>query len=84
LVQLATRTKRKDVELVKLFPVNMNGLSTKEDLNILPLGSYDYLIGMDWSEQHHVVLDCHNKAFNFLNEEGNPRTIQVIPRVVTV
>jgi hypothetical protein len=48
LVQLATRANRKVVELVKSCPVDMNGLSTKEDLNILPLGSYECLIGMDW------------------------------------
>jgi predicted aspartyl protease len=50
LVQLATGTKRKVTELVKSYPVDMNGLSTKAELNILPLGSYDCLIGMDWLE----------------------------------
>jgi hypothetical protein len=54
------------------------------DLNIIPLGSYDFLIGMDWLDQHHVVLDCYNKPFTFLDEEGNLRTIQGIPRVVTI
>jgi hypothetical protein len=48
LVQLATGTKRKVIELVKSCPVDMKGLSTKVVLNILPLGSYDCLIGMDW------------------------------------
>jgi hypothetical protein len=62
--------------------VDMNGLSTREDLNILPLGSYDYLIGMDWLDQHHAILDCHNKAFTFLDKEGNKRTNQEIPRAV--
>jgi hypothetical protein len=62
----------------------MNGLSTKLDLNILPLGPYDYLIGMDWLDQHHVVLECHNKAFTFLDEEGNLRAVQGIPRAVTI
>jgi hypothetical protein len=47
LVQLATRTKRKVTELVKSCPMDMNGLSTKVELNVLPLGSYDCLIGMD-------------------------------------
>jgi hypothetical protein len=56
----------------------------KTDLNIIPLGSYDFLIGMDWLDQHHVVLDCHNKAFTCLDEEGNLRTVQGIPRVVTI
>ena len=26
----------------------MNGMKTFVDLNIIPLGSYDVLIGMDW------------------------------------
>jgi hypothetical protein len=33
---------------------------------------------------HHVVLDCYNKDFTFLDEEGNLKTIQGIPRVVTI
>jgi predicted aspartyl protease len=74
LVQLATGTKRRINELVKDFPVNMNGVNTKADLNIIPLGSYDCLIGMDWLDKHHVVLDCYNKAFTCLDEEGNSRT----------
>ena len=61
LVQLATRTKRKVTELVKSCPVDMKGLSTKAELNILPLGSYDYLIGMEWLDEHHDLLDYCNK-----------------------
>jgi hypothetical protein len=76
LVYLATRTKRKVVELVKSCPLGMNGMNTKEDLNIFPLGSYDYLIGMDWLDQHHSILDFHNKAFTFVDEEGNSRVVQ--------
>jgi hypothetical protein len=41
LVQLATGTKRKIIELIKSCFVDMNGLSMKAELNILPLGSYD-------------------------------------------
>jgi hypothetical protein len=48
-------------------------------LNIIPLGSYDCLIGMDWLDQHHVVLEFHHNEFTFLDEEGNPRTVQGIP-----
>jgi hypothetical protein len=84
LVQLATGEKRKINEMVKACPMEMNGLHTKVDLNIIPLGSYDCLIGMDWLDQHHVVLDCYNKEFTCLDEEGNLRTVQGIPRVVTI
>ena len=39
------------------------------DLNVLPLGSYDVLIGMDWLEAHRVKLDCYNKTFECMDEE---------------
>jgi hypothetical protein len=84
LVQLAIGAKRKVVELVKSCLVGMNGLSTREDLNILALGSYDFLIGMDWVDQHHTILYCHNKTFTFLDEEGNWRVVQGIPREVAI
>jgi predicted aspartyl protease len=71
LVQLAMGAKRKFNEMVKSYCMDMNGLNTKEDLNILPLGSYEFLIGMDWLDQHHALLDYNNKAFTCLDEEGN-------------
>jgi hypothetical protein len=79
LVQLATRDKRRNNELVKDCPMDMNVLSIKEDLNIIPLGSYDFLIGMDWLDMHHVVLDCYKKDFTYFDEKGNLRKIQGIP-----
>jgi hypothetical protein len=84
LVQLATGGRRKFVELVKSCPLGMNGLSTKEDLNMFPLGSYDLLIGIYWLDQYHTILDCHNKTITCLDEEGNQRVVQGIPREVVV
>jgi hypothetical protein len=70
LVQLSTWAKKKINELVKCFPIYMNGLNTKVDVNIMPLGSYDYIIGMDWLEKHHVVIDYYNKNIKCLDEGG--------------
>jgi hypothetical protein len=84
LVKLATGAKIKVNEMVKSCLIDMNGQNTKADLNILPLGSYDCLIGMDWLDQHHTLLHCHNKAFTCLDEEGKLRKVQGIPRVVTI
>jgi hypothetical protein len=84
LVQLATRTKRKFTELVKSCPMDMNALSTMDELNILPLGSYNCLARMDWLDQHHAILEYCNKAFTCLDEEGNQKTIQGICRVVVI
>ena len=47
LVQLAIGTKWKVSKIVKDCEVNMNGFPTRINLNILPLGSYDILNGMD-------------------------------------
>jgi predicted aspartyl protease len=84
LVQLATGARRKVNEMVKSCLMDINGLNTREDLNILPLGSYDYLIGMDWLEPHHTLLDFHNKESTCLDEEGNQRKVHAIPMVVSV
>jgi hypothetical protein len=64
--------------------MDVNGLNTRADLNILPLGSYDCLIGMDWLDQHHAILDYHNKEFTCLDEEGSLRKVQGIPKAVTI
>jgi hypothetical protein len=41
LVQLATGTKRRINEVVRSCPIDLNGVNTIVDLNIIPLGSYD-------------------------------------------
>ena len=58
LVQLATWTKIKVVSYVEKCEIFTSQLRTQEKLNVLPLGSYDVLIGMDWMERHQVVLNC--------------------------
>ena len=62
----------------------MDGLVTCVDLNVMPLGSYDVLIGMEWFEEHRVKLYCYNKTFEFLDEEGNLRVVRGIPKVISV
>ena len=51
--------------------MNLNGVGTKADLNIISLGLYDFLIGMDWLDKHHVVLYFYKKDFACLDEEVN-------------
>ena len=47
LVQLATGDKRWVLAKVNNCPLKIVGETVTTDLNILPLGSYDILIGMD-------------------------------------
>jgi hypothetical protein len=53
---MATGAKRKINEMVKACPMDMNGMRIGADVNILPLGSYDCLIGIDWLDQYHAIL----------------------------
>ena len=62
----------------------MDGLVTYANWNILPLGSYDILIGMDRLEAHRVKLDSYNKTFECMDEGGNSRVVRGIPKVISV
>jgi len=55
-------------EIVKSYPININGMDAFEKFNIIPLGYYDVLIRMDWLENNYVILDCGNKIFTFFEE----------------
>ena len=63
MVQLATGTKRKVVSYVEYCEMFMSQFKTQMKLNVLPLGSYDVLIGMEWLEKHIVVLNFFEKTF---------------------
>jgi hypothetical protein len=84
LVQLATGTKRRIHDMVRSCSISLNGVNTSVDINIIPLGSYDILIGMDWLDKHHVVLDCHSKTFTCLDGDGNQSTVKEVPRPISI
>jgi hypothetical protein len=84
LVQLETRTKRKVSEFIYDCEFSLGGQNTNINLNILPLGSYDIIFGMDWLERHKEVLDCYEKSLNYQDENDIVRTIQGIWKSVSV
>ena len=51
LVELATSTKSKVTHKLPQIVINLNGYQTELNLNILPLGSYDVMVGRDWLEK---------------------------------
>jgi hypothetical protein len=67
LVQLATGTKRKISEVIPASQFIMDGLPTQVNLKILPLGSYDMLVGMDWLATYKTKLDCYHKTLECEN-----------------
>ena len=84
MVQLSNGTKGKYSEVVDKCLLEMDGLFTCENLNIFPLGFYDVFIGMDWLEAQKFKLDCYNKTFECINEEGKLRIVKGIPKVVSI
>jgi hypothetical protein len=71
-------------EMVRGCSISLNKVNTNVDLNIIPLGSCDVLIRMDWLDKHHVFLDCHNKTFTCLDEEGKHSTVKGILRPISI
>jgi hypothetical protein len=84
LVQLATGTKRKVVEVIPSCQFTMGEFPTQETLNILPLGLYDLLIGMDWLATYKARLDCYHKTLECVSEEGRRITLQGIQKPISV
>ena len=84
LVQLATGTKRKVTSIVRNCKIMLNDFLTHVNVNILPLGAYDLLIGMDWLEEHKVLLNCFDKTFTCIDNNGNNIKVKGIPRKVTI
>ena len=70
--------------MVRSCSISLNGMNTSTDLNIIPLGSYDVLIGMDWQDKHHIVLDFHNNTFTCLDRNGKQRTVKGVPRPISI
>jgi hypothetical protein len=84
LAQLAIGTKIRINEMVIGHPISLDEVKTNVYLNIITLVSYDILIGMDWLEKYYVVLDCHNKTFTCLYEEGKKIIVKGIPRCISI
>jgi hypothetical protein len=78
MVQLATGTKRRVAEVIPACQFIMGEFPTQATLNILPLGLYDMLIGMDWLAAYKARMDCYHKTLECVSEEGRRITLQGI------
>eukprot|EP00253_Pinus_taeda_P032966 PITA_32966 len=92
LVQLATGAKRRVTAKINDCSFTIADQPITADLNILPLDSYDILIGMDWLEKHWSLVDCKTKVIYYRDQQGNrlpPRrnidfTIELVPGATPV
>ena len=84
LVQLATSTKRKLTHKLPQTVIKLNDFQTEVNLNILPLGSYDLLIGMDWLEKRRAMMNFWDKTLHYIDEEGKPFILKGKPKPISV
>eukprot|EP00253_Pinus_taeda_P034845 PITA_34845 len=84
LVQLATGAKRRVLAKVSSCPLKVASQTVTTELNVLPLGSYDILIGMDWLEKRWFVINFKTKIISYQDELGNKQEIQGILKPVQV
>ena len=62
----------------------MNDFLTYVNVNVLPLGSYDLLIGMNWIEEHKALVNYFDKTLTCIDNNGNNIKVKGIPRKVTI
>jgi hypothetical protein len=72
------------IPLRERCPLRMNGLSTWENMNVIPLCSYDSFIRMDRLEAHQVNLDFHSKDIDCIDEDGNSRIVRGIAKGISL
>eukprot|EP00253_Pinus_taeda_P002762 PITA_02762 len=80
----ATGAKRRVTAKINDFSFTIADQPITTDLNILPLGSYDILIGMDSLEKHWSLVDCKTKIIYYRDQQGNRKEMQGIKRLVQV
>jgi len=75
LVQLATSTKKRVHHWVRSCAFELNGMSTSTHLNVLHLGSYNMMLGMDWLYIHMTKVDYYHKDIERINDDGERRIL---------
>jgi len=64
-------------------------MPTSTHINVLPLGSYNMILGMHWLYLHSTKVDCHTKAIECLDDDGEKIIMQgkkkpTLVRMVTI
>ena len=63
------RNKRKVTDFIANCEVRIHDHVTRINLNVLTLGSYDIIIGMEWLAKYRVILNCFGKTFTYVVED---------------
>lgn len=69
-------TRRRINHWVKSCAIKLSGMHTTTHLNVLPLGGYEILLGMDWLYSHWTKVDFYEKVMECLDEKGMKRIFE--------
>ena len=54
------------------------------NLNVLPLGTYDMIIGMDWLAKYKVILNCFDNTFTYVDGDQIVRKVEGVIKPVSL
>ena len=69
-VELASGTKVSTDSLVHKCGLSIGGFETSVNLRVIPLGSYDVVLGMDWLGSHRAIIDYRKKTIVCQDDQG--------------
>ena len=77
-VQLALGTRVSTNSMVQKCELSLGGLVTLVDLQVIPLGSHNVVLGMDWLGSHRASIDCRKKTILCKDDQGKDSKIMGI------
>ena len=83
-MELASSAKVPIDSLVQQYELNLGGFVTSVDLWVIPLGSYDVVLGMDWLGSHRASIDYRKKTILCKDDEGKDSKIVGIQRPISL
>ena len=83
-VELASGIKVSTDSVVHKCGLSLGRFDTAVDLQIIPLGSYDVVLGMDWLGSYRASIGCRKKIIMCQDDQGNDVQIVGIPRPISL
>lgn len=75
-MKLDTGTKKRVHHWVRTCAFELNGMPISVHLNVLLLGSYNMILGMDWLYLHRTKVDFYDKTIECLDDNGEHKMLQ--------
>ena len=77
-VELATGKRIKSATSIGTLHFQLGDKQTSSTFRVLPLGTYDGILGMDWLSQNNALLHCKDALLTFQDSCGEKVTISGI------